>query len=322
MQQPERASRTGLKVAVVGCGNVGVAAAYAIVLERLTTELVLVDLDKDKAIGEALDLEHAQGLLGRVTVRAGGYEDLAGAKVVVFTAGGNQKKGQTRLELLEKNVGVARSVMKELDQHCPEAVVAVATNPVDVLTYAMQEASSRPRGMIVGTGTMLDTSRLRSLVGQHYAVDPRSVHGYVLGEHGDSEVVAWSSVSIGGQRVGPLGSTVLAKQLSEADRSRLADEVRNAAQRVIATKGYTNLAIGCVISGLVRAILTDARSVLPVSTRLTGQYGIDDVCLSVPAVVSRQGVQGLVELELSDAEAAGLTKSANLLKEHIGKIKQ
>ena len=259
-----------------------------------------------------MDLMHGQALVGRVSVQAGDYPDLAGCRVVVICAGVNQKPGENRLDLLNRNAEVFREIAGRLDRHVPEAVLVVATNPVDILTAVMQRLSSRPASRVIGTGTMLDTSRFRALLGEHYGVNPRSVHAYILGEHGDSEVPLWSSATIGGRRI--VDQEVNGCRFDEAAFQALYERVRGAAYDIIDRKGYTNTAIGLVIAYLVRVILEDQKSVLPVSVGPAGVYGISDLCLSVPCVVGRDGVEAPVPPQLSGTEAQGLSASAEVLR--------
>lgn len=303
------------KVGIIGTGNVGVAGAYAMFVQGTCSEMVLVDLDAKRAHGEALDLMHGQAYSGRIAVRAGGYEDLAGAQVVVITAGAAQKPGETRLDLLNNNARVFRSIARDLDRHAPDACVVVASNPVDILTWMMQELSDRPASRIIGTGTMLDTSRFRSLLGHYYDVDPRSVHGYILGEHGDSEFAAWSTVSIGGKS--PVRSTVLGRKWDSERMQELFVQVRDAAYEIIEGKGYTNLAIGLVISRLVARILQDRHSIQPVSVRLDEVYELPGLCISVPALIGVNGVERLIHLNLTEDERAALEHSAAILRAQI-----
>lgn len=296
-------------------GNVGVAAAYALFHRRLATDIVLLDKDHHRAEGEAMDLMHGQALVGRVTVRAGSYEDLADAQVVLITAGAHQHPGETRLDLLHRNTEILRQIASGLDRHAPGAILIVATNPVDILTYILQELSDRPDGRVIGTGTVLDTARFRSLLAEHYGVDPRSVHGYILGEHGDSEVPLWSTAEIGGLPL--VDRTVLGRAFDRPAMDALFDRVRRAAYEIIDCKGYTNLAIGVVLAHLVEAVLGDQKSVLPVSVRLQGEYGIDGICLSIPCVIGIGGVEGRVLPDLTPEELAGLRRSAAVLKERL-----
>lgn len=300
-----------VKVGIVGLGNVGNAAAYALFQQRVATELVLVDLDRRRAEGEAMDLMHGQAFVGRVRVRAGDVADLAESRVVIVCAGVGQRPGESRLDLMGRNVDVFRSVAADLDRHAPDAVVVVATNPVDVLTYVLQELSERPVDRIIGTGTSLDSSRLRALVAEHLSVDPRSVHGYVLGEHGDSEVAIWSSATIGGASLlEELGDPARARRELDA----IAEQVRCAAADIIDRKGFTNTAIGLVLANIVHSIVDDQRTVLPVSVRLEGELGIEDVCLSVPCIVGAGGAGPRMLPPLDDDELAAMQTSGAVLR--------
>lgn len=305
------------RIGIVGAGNVGVAAAFALFVQKNCSEIVLVDVNKERARGEAMDLMHGQAYVGRIVVRAGEYEDLAGCQVVVVTAGASQKPGESRLDLLNRNAKIFRSIAEGLDKHALDAIVVVASNPVDVLTYMMQKMSHRPSHRVIGTGTMLDTSRFRALLGEYYEVSPRSVHGYILGEHGDSEFPAWSTLTIGGKS--PFRSTILGKKWSDDDMAGLVGRVRSAAYEIISAKGYTNWAIGLVISTLAGIIIDDRRSIEPVSSLLNGEYGLHDVCLSVPTLIGRDGVSRLIRLNLEERELEALQKSASVLKEVIAR---
>lgn len=302
------------KVGIVGVGNVGAAAAFALFVRRTAGEIVLVDKSAHLAEGQAMDLMHGQALVGPVTVRAGGYADLAGAQVVVVAAGAAQRPGEGRRELLPRNAALMSAIAHELDQHAPAAVVIVASNPVDLLTDLLRKCSDRPAGRVFGTGTLLDTVRFRAALGEHYGVDPRSVHAYIVGEHGESEVPLWSSATIGGVALEQL---TLVKPFEPPGRQRLFESVRDAAASLIALKGSTSTAIGLVIARLVRAVLEDERSVLPVSVPMRGEYGIESVCLSIPCVVGRHGVEARVVPVVSPAEEEALRSSARELGERL-----
>lgn len=299
-------------VAVVGVGSVGIAAAYAMFTGRAVSELLLVDKDERKAEGEAMDLMHGQALVGRITVRAASYESLADASVVVVTAGRNQKRGESRLDLLKGNAQVMREVMGELDRHAPDAVVIVATNPVDVLTRLAIRVSTRPAHRIFGTGTTLDSARFRALIGEEYGVSPRSIHAHVLGEHGDSQVLVWSTARVGGASVDDVGA--LGRTLEHARRQDIEERTRGAARAIIERKGRTDLAIGTVIAHLVGAVLGDERSVQPLSVPLEGEYGLHDVCLGIPCVLGARGIEGRMAPRLTAEEQAALVRSADALR--------
>ena len=302
-------------VGIIGTGNVGVAAAYAIFLLGLASEIILIDKDVKRAEGEAMDLMHGQAFAGSMTVRAGGYSDLSSAQVVIITAGVSQKPGENRLDLLNRNAAVFKDIVSELDRHTLQSILIVASNPVDILTYVTQKLSSRPLNRVIGTGTMLDTGRFRALLGRYYGVDPRSVHAVILGEHGDTEVPIWSSANIRG--VPLVDNTVLGKPFDAEKMDRLFQQVRSAAYEIIDRKGYTNTAIATAIVRLAEVLLEDQKSVLTVSRILTGEYGLKDVCLSIPSVVGIAGVEDAILPRLDAAELKGLQRSATFLKDNI-----
>jgi L-lactate dehydrogenase len=291
-------------VAVVGAGSVGVAAASTMLVQKTASEILLVDKDASRAEGHAMDLMHGQALVGRADVRAASFADLAAAQVVVIAAGRNQKKGESRLDLLRGNAEIVTSIVEELDRHAPEAIVLVATNPVDILTRVAVKRSRRPAARIIGTGTTLDSARFRALIGAELGVSPRSIHAYVLGEHGDSQVPIWSQASFGGVKV----------DLDGTQRTRIADATRTAAREIIARKGYTDLAIGIVIAHLVRAILADERGVHPLTVPLEGQLDLRNVCMSMPCILGREGIMRVLEPKLDAEEVAALRTSAGVLQ--------
>lgn len=291
-------------VAVVGTGSVGVAAAYAMFVENVASELLLVDKEHARAEGHAMDLMHAQAVVGRVDVRPTSFAELARAQVVVITAGRNQKRGESRLDLLRGNAEIVSSIVDELDRHAPDAVLLIATNPVDVLTRIALRRTKRPAARVIGTGTTLDSARFRALIGASLGISPRSVHAQILGEHGDSQVAIWSQATYGGVPV----------SLDAAERARIGESTRSAAREIIARKGYTDLAIGAVIAHLVRAILMDERGVQALSVPLEGQLGIRDVCLSMPCILGCEGIVRIVEPELEPEEMEALRASADVLR--------
>jgi L-lactate dehydrogenase len=305
-------------VGIVGTGQVGMAAAYAIFQQKTASKLVLIDIDRKRAEGEAMDLMHGQAYVGRCNVQAGDYADLQDAQMVVIAAGVSQKPGESRLELLNRNAATFREVAAQLDQYAPDAILLIATNPVDILTYVMQQLSKRPANLIIGTGTMLDTTRFRTLLGGYYNVDPRSVHAFILGEHGDSEVPIWSTADIAGTPL--LNNTILGKPFDRAALDALFQQVRRAAYEIINRKGYTNWGIGLVIAHLWRTIREDQNSVLPVSVKLDGEYGIHAVCLSIPTAVGINGVGDRVPPALNEQELQALRHSGDVLKQSLAGI--
>jgi L-lactate dehydrogenase len=301
------------KVGVVGTGLVGSSLVYALMIRELATEIVLVDIDKEKATGEMMDFNHGLSFSKPVKITAGDYSDLNEAQVVVIAAGASQKPGETRLDLLAKNVKIFRSIVPEVVRHNPNGIILIATNPVDILTYISLKESRLSPARVIGSGTILDTSRFRFLLGQYYEVDARSVHAYIVGEHGDSEIPVWSLANIGGVRLqefAPLKN----KRYDQADMDNLFAGVRDAAYEIIKRKGATYYAIGLGLVSIVETILGNYRSVLSVSTLMTGQYGVSEMCLSLPCVVGANGIEEILTLNLSPLEEDGFQRSAEKLK--------
>lgn len=301
------------KIAVIGAGHVGATCAYALVAAGLAAEIVLVDADAARAEGEAMDLAHAAPFHRAVRVSAGGFAECRGASVVVIAAGARQRQGQTRLDLLRANDAMIRDVVPKVLAAAPDALLVVTTNPVDVLTWRARQLSGLPRERVIGSGTILDTARFRHLLSERLGVDARSVHAFVVGEHGDSAVPVWSTANVAGQ---PLADFCAARGLSfdEGARDGLFRATRDAAYAIIARKGSTYYAIASGLARICEAIVNDQRSVLSVSSVVDGPYGLRDVALSLPTVVDAGGARSLVELSLSDAEAAALHRSAEILR--------
>jgi L-lactate dehydrogenase len=301
------------KVGVVGAGLVGSSFVYALMIRELATEVVLVDIDAERAAGEVMDFNHGLSFSKPLKIMAGDYADLNGADVVVLAAGAAQKPGETRLDLLARNIRIFQSIVPQVVRHNPDGIILIATNPVDILTYVSSRESSLAPGRVIGSGTILDTSRFRFLLGQYYGVDARSVHAYIIGEHGDSEIPIWSLANIGGVRLqefAPLSN----KSYNQDDMDRLFVSVRDAAYEIIKRKGATHYAIGLGLVSIVETILGDYRSVLSVSTLMTGQHGVSDMCLSLPCVVGANGVEEVLTLNLSKEEEQGFRASAEKLK--------
>ena len=303
-----------MKVGVVGCGFVGATAAYAIILEGAATELVLIDIKEELARAQAEDILHATPFAKAVRVTAGGYPELEGAGVVVLACGVGQKPGETRLQLLQRNHQVFRSVVPQVLSHAPDAILLVVSNPVDVINEMVVKISGLSPARVIGSGTILDTARFRALLGEQLGVAPQSVHAYVVGEHGDSEVLVWSSAKVGGVLVDEFCDQI-GCVLTEEVRARIDDGVRRAAYRIIEGKGATYYGIGAGISRIVRAIRGDERAVLTVSASTGGVFGLEGVSLSLPRIVGAQGVTGTLRPGLSEGEDAALRKSAEILRE-------
>lgn len=308
-----------VRVAVVGLGNVGATFAYALLLSGLAAEIVLIDVNRAKAEGEAMDLSHTQPFTHPTHIWAGDYSDCAGAAVTVVTAGSAQKPGETRLDLVKRNAGIFGKIIPEIAKYSPDGVLLIATNPVDVLTYESLKLSGLPANRVIGSGTILDTARFRHLLSEHFSVDPRSVHAAIIGEHGDSEVPVWSLANIAGMHL-PEFAKASGIPYDESKMEDIFKQTRDAAYAIIERKGATFYAVAAGLMRIVEAILRDQHTILSVSSSMTGAYGISDVCLSLPTIVSRKGVERVLHLELSPAEQAGLRHSAEVLKRTIASL--
>ena len=301
------------KVAVVGCGFVGSASAFALMQSGLFTEIVLIDADRNKAEGEALDISHGLPFARPMQIHAGTYDDIVDAAIIVVTAGAGQKPGETRLDLVKKNVGIFKSIIPEIAKRDCGGILLVVANPVDILTYAAAKLSGFPENRVFGSGTVLDTARLKYLLGQHLGVDSRSVHAFVIGEHGDSEMVAWSSANVSGV---PLHDfcEMRGHFHHEEAMERISADVKNSAYVIIEKKRATYYGVAMSVRRICEAIVRDEKSVLPISSIQHGNYGIEDVSLSMPAVVGKDGVETLVPIQLSEEEQKKLKESADVLK--------
>jgi L-lactate dehydrogenase len=302
-----------VKVCIVGAGRVGSTFAYSLAGSGLVREIVVVDSDAARAEGEAMDIAHAVPFQWPVKVRPGTAADAAGAVATVITAGAAQRPGESRPALMQRNVAVVRAIVGDVVAANPDGLLVVATNPVDALTWAAVQQARLPAGRVLGSGTVLDSARLRAELAAHYRVDARNVHAYVLGEHGDSEFVAWSTASIANMGL-PAYCAATGHACTQEVLDAIAARVRNAAQEVIRRKGATHFAIASALTRIVEAIVRDEHSVLTVSTLLQGEYGLRDVCLSLPAVVGRRGVERVLPVPLAVGEIAALRRSADAIR--------
>jgi L-lactate dehydrogenase len=313
---PDRPTR----VAVVGVGNVGASFAYALLLSGLAAEIVLIDSNRAKAEGEAMDLNHAVPFSHPTRIWAGDFADCKGAAVTVLAAGAGQKPGETRLDLVHKNYAIWREIIPRIVEQDRNTILLIATNPVDVLTYAAWKLSGLPAGRVIGSGTILDTARFRYLLSQHFAVDARSVHAFIIGEHGDSEVPVWSLANIAGMRL-PDFCKAHGVSLDAAGMESIFVQTRDAAYRIIERKGSTYYAVAAGLMRITQAILRNQNTVLTVSSLIRDYYGIDDLYLSLPAVVNRRGVERVLRPELDPLEVEKLRRSARILRDTTGKLK-
>lgn len=312
-------AQTAIKISVIGAGFVGSTVAYTLVMKGVASEIVLVDVNLERAEGEAMDISHGAPFAKSSVIRAGSYEDTKGSDVVIITAGTNQKPGETRIDLITRNAAIMRDVAGRVGEQSPNAVILVISNPVDVMTYVARQVTGFPKNRVIGSGTVLDSSRFRYLLANRFDIDPRNVHGYIMGEHGDSEFPAWSLVNITGMSLDE-ASDLFNKEINDEVRQSIADSTRNAAYEIINRKGATYYGIGMSATRIVEAIVRDERSIMTVSSLLHGEYDIDDLYLSVPAILGEHGIEKVLTPRLSDLELANLHHSAEVLRDARNQI--
>ena len=307
------------KVGIVGCGFVGSSSAFALMQGGLFSEIVLVDVDRQKAEGEAMDISHGVSFVGSTQVVAGDYSDLADAAIIVVTAGAAQKPGETRLDLVQKNAKIMTSVIEQINAIDYKGILLIVSNPVDILTAVAQKVSNLPAKRIIGSGTTLDTARLKHKLGEHLSVDSRDVHAYIIGEHGDSEIAAWSSANV---------SVVTLSTMCEMrghfdhvnNTEAIAEQVKNSAYEIIEKKHATYYGIAMVVKRLCQAIVLDEKSIFPVSIAMQGEYGVEGVVLSMPAILGEDGVECSMPISLDEKEVAKLHESADTLRETMDSL--
>ncbi|OED59276.1 L-lactate dehydrogenase [Acholeplasma laidlawii] len=308
------------RVVIVGTGFVGMSYAYALLNQGTLEEIILVDIDSRKAEGEAMDLNHGLAFAPRkMLIRSGTYEDCKDAKLVVITAGVNQKDGETRIDLLNRNAKIMQSVVKEIMKHGFNGIFLVATNPVDILTYIVWKSSGLPSNRVIGSGTSLDTARLRYEISQYINIDVRNIHAYILGEHGDSEFVYWSNAFVG---VKPLKDVIdsMPAQIKFSDLDKIYLDVKNSAYEIIQRKRATYYGIGMALVRITKAIFNNENRILPISVFNDDVYDIDNLYIGLPAVLNENGVDHVVKLNLNDEELKSLKKSSSILKHSIDSI--
>jgi L-lactate dehydrogenase len=304
------------KVAIIGAGNVGIRYAYTLMLSGAARSLVIVDLDRKRAEGEVMDLASGMAYISPIEIFAGDYPDIKDSDLVVITAGARQKPGQSRLELVGANTGIFKDIVPKVVKFAPRAKILVVTNPVDVLSYVTFKVSGKPWQEVIGSGTVLDSARFRFLLSQHCRVDARNIHAYILGEHGDTEFPVLSSAMIGGAKLDGHCPTCHKCDPVKSVR-KIFDDVRDFAYKVIEKKGETSYGIGLALTRITEAILNDENYILPVSCLVQDLYGVDDVYMSLPAVVNKSGVREILDIKLSPQEEAEFRKSAEAIKEVI-----
>ena len=307
------------KAVMVGCGFVGSASVFALMQSGLFSEIVLIDADKDKAEGEAMDISHGVPFARPMKIYAGDYDDAADAAIIIVSAGAGQKPGETRLDLVHKNVAIFKSIIPEIAKRGFDGILLIVANPVDILTQVALKLSGLPEERVIGSGTVLDSARLKYQLGEHLAVDSRSVHAFIVGEHGDSEVVAWSSANVSGVELSKMCEMRGHYQHKE-NTQEIAAKVKNSAYDIINKKHATYYGIAMSVRRICEVIMRDEKSILPVSHMMHGAYGIEGVALSMPAIVGAVGLEADIPIELSGEEALKLKESADALKEIVDSL--
>ncbi len=314
--------KKGKKITILGAGNVGATIAYTLALDGMASEIVLIDINEEKAHGEALDILQGTPFCAPVDIHSGCYEDAVDSDVVVVTVGLARKPGQTRIDLAQANVDIIKSVMPQITRFAPDAVYVVVSNPVDIITYAILKCSNLSERQVLGSGTLLDSARLRSRLATHVGLNSKNVHAYVFGEHGDTSMIPWSLTTIAGMEMTKYCTYICDKHntCGKEELKEIEDDVRTAGAKVIALKGATFYAIALTVRRICEAIIRDTDSVMTVSAMIHNQYGINDVCLSLPFVVGAQGISRTLIPPITEAEEALLHKSADALKDVISQL--
>lgn len=310
------------KISIIGAGNVGTRYAYALTIRGLAREIVIVDIDREKLEGEVMDLSHGAPYTSPVEIIAGQYSDIEKSDLVVITAGKNQEKDETRIDLVDKNTKLFKKIVPKIVKNAPNAKILVVTNPVDILSYVTYKISGKPTGEVFGSGTTLDTARFRFLLAQHFNVNARNVHAYILGEHGDTEFPVWSSAMIGGSLISEYS------EISECDDSKIVkdnlskifERVRDSAYKIIDRKGETSYGIGLAMARITQAIVNDENTILPVSTYIDDYCDVSDVFLSIPCVLNRDGIRHNLKISMNEEEISNFKNSAEAMKDIINQI--
>ena len=302
-----------LKIAIIGCGMVGSSSAFALMQSGLFSEMVLIDANRDRAEGEAIDLSHGLPFARPMNIYAGDYDDIVNAAIIVVTAGAAQKPGETRLDLVRKNVAIFKSIIPEIASRQCEGILLIVSNPVDILTYTAIRLSGFPENRVIGSGTVLDSGRFKYLQGQHLSVDSRNIHAFIIGEHGDSELAVWSGASVSGVPIHDF-CEMRGHMDHDGAMERLYQDVKDSAYAIIKRKGATYYGVAMAVRRICESIVRDEKSVLPISSMVHHKYGIDDIVLSLPAIVGSEGVEAIVPTPLSPEEIQKLQASANTLK--------
>ena len=315
--------KKGNKISILGAGNVGATIAYTLTMDGMASEIVLVDINRNKAQGEAMDIIQGTALAAPVNIYAGDYPDLVGSDIVVVTLGCARKPGQTRLDLAQGNVDIIKSVMPQAVRYAPDAVYVVVSNPVDIITYTILKTTGLPASRVFGSGTLLDSSRLREMIASCLCVNPKNVHAYVLGEHGDSSMVPWSLATVGGMPLDVFVEGMRRREpgFQELDREKIVNEVHTSGGQVIKLKGATFYAIGLVTRRICSSVLYDTDSVMTLSSMLDGEYGLRDVCVSLPCNIGRHGIENVIAPRMLPEEHEKFMQSVQVMQETISSLK-
>ncbi|MBN8707462.1 MAG: L-lactate dehydrogenase [Bacteroidetes bacterium] len=308
------------RIAIVGAGNVGSTFVFSLMTSGLAREIVLIDSNEQLAKGECMDLNHGVSFSHPTRIYASGFESCKNADIVVITAGANQKQGQSRTDLVQANVAIFKEIIPAISKYAGDAILLVVTNPVDILTYVTLKLSGFPSNRVIGSGTVLDTARLKYMIGEYCKVDASNIHTYIIGEHGDTELPVWSNATIGGMAIEQYCSDYARLGNAKTELDDIFIKVKNAAYQIIKAKGATNYSIALSLVKITRSILRNENSILPVSTLITDYCGISDVCISIPSIVTIKGVENYLKLDLSDQEEKLFRHSADTLKKIIKTI--
>lgn len=304
------------KAVMIGCGYVGSASVFSLMQSGLFSEIAMIDVDREKAQGEAMDISHGIPFANHMRIYAGDYEDVKDAGIVIITAGANQKPGETRLDLVQKNVGIFKKIIPMIMEQGFDGIILVVANPVDILTYVAQKLSGLPENRVIGSGTVLDTARLKNRLSEHLEVDSRSVHAFIIGEHGDSEIAAWSSANVSGIPINDF-CEMRGHYQHEKSTKEIAEDVKNSAYEIIQRKQATYFGVAMAVKRICEVIVRDEKSILPVSTMMHGEHGVDGVVLSMPCIVGKDGIETKVPFLLNEEEKLKLQASAKVLKEIV-----
>lgn len=304
------------KAVMIGCGFVGSASVFSLMQSGLFSEIAMIDVDKEKAEGEAMDISHGIPFASHMRIYAGDYEDVRDAGIVIITAGANQKPGETRLDLVKKNVGIFKKIIPMIMEQGFDGIILVVANPVDILTYVAQKLSGLPENRVIGSGTVLDTARLKNRLSEHLEVDSKSVHAFIIGEHGDSEIAAWSSANVSGIPINDF-CEMRGHYQHEKSTKQIAEDVKNSAYDIIQRKQATYFGVAMAVKRICEVIVRDEKSILPVSVRMHGEYGVDEVVLSMPCIVGKDGIETKVPFLINKEEKEKLQESAKVLRDII-----